>query len=91
MFARCLAGVDVDRHQGFGLVDDDVATRWQCDGWREQGVEVAFHLVLGKQRLVFAVELDVLGVGRHEHFHEVLGFTIGLITFDDHFIHIFGI
>ena len=37
------------------------------------------------------VELHVLGVGRHEHFHEVLGFTIGFIAFDDHFIHVLGV
>ena len=31
VFARRLAGVDVDRHQGFGLVDHDITAGWQCD------------------------------------------------------------
>ena len=50
-----------------------------------------FHAVAGEEWLVVGIELHVFGVGRHEHFHEVLGFTIGFVAFDQHFIDVLGI
>ena len=43
VFARRLAGVDVDRNQRFGLVDHHVAARRQRDGRRKQRIELQFR------------------------------------------------
>ncbi len=91
VFARRLARVDVDGDQRFRLVDHQIAARRQGDSRREQRVEMGFDLEAREQRLVVSIELHVLGVGRHEHFHEVLGLAIGLIALDDHLVHVLGV
>ena len=91
VFARRPAGVDVDRHQRFRLVDHHVAARGQGDGGRIEAVELAFRLIAREQRTWLLVELHVLRMARHKHLHEVLGFTIGVIALDDHLVDILGV
>ncbi|ODN69771.1 hypothetical protein A6302_02893 [Methylobrevis pamukkalensis] len=74
------AGVHVDRDQRLGLVDDDVAARAQGHLRREHRVELRLHRVAREDRRGVAVGLDVLGMARHEHAHEVLGLAVGLVT-----------
>ena len=50
MFAGGAAGIDVDRDQRLGLVDDDIAARFQRDGRREHGVELALDMHALEQR-----------------------------------------
>ena len=91
VLARRLAGVDVDRHQRFRLVDHHVAARRQRDGGRIEPVELAFRLVAREQRTRVLVGLHVLGVARHQHLHEVFHFTICLIALDDHLVDVLGV
>ena len=91
VLARRLAGVDVDRNQRLGLVDDEVAARRQRHRGREQRVELALHLEAGEQRPGVLVGLHVTGVARHQHLHEVLGFTIAVVALDEDLVHVLGV
>ena len=77
------AGIDVDRDQRLGLVDDQVAARAQRHLRREHRVELRLDAGAGEQRLRLAIGLHVLGMARHEHAHEVLGLAIGVLAGDD--------
>ena len=73
-FARRAAGVDVDRDQRLGLVDDDVAARAQLHDRIVDGVDLAFDLVALEQRLRrISIQLHPLGMAGHQHAHEGLG------------------
>ena len=86
MFARRATGVDVDRNQRLGLIDDDVAAGAQLHGRREHRVELALHAHAGEQRLAIAIELHRPHVGRHQHLHEIAGFLITGFTGDLDFV-----
>src|SRR5262249_39529762 len=86
VLARGPARVHVDRHQGLGLVEHDVAAGFQLHHRREHGVELAFDAVAGKHRLGVAIGLHILGVARHERPHEVLGFAVGLVARHQHLV-----
>ncbi len=57
----------------------------------EHAREVAFHLIAGEERQALVVELHVLGVGRHDHLHEVLGHAIATLALDQHLVDLLGI
>src|SRR5579862_4027437 len=59
-FADVLAGVDVDRDQRFGLVDDDVAAALEPDFRLERLVHLLFQAELFEQGRFFGVELYAL-------------------------------
>jgi hypothetical protein len=67
------AGIDVDRDQRLGLVDDDVATRTQLRDRRVDGVDLALPEAVQQPDLRVAVGADPLGVARHRCAHEGLG------------------
>ena len=52
-------------------VDDQVAAGSEGAVRAEERVKLALHLLLHEDRLGFLVGLDVLGMARHEHAHEV--------------------
>ena len=85
------ARVHVDRHQRLGHADHDVAARFKLHGRVEHRRQVAFHLEAREQRQRFLVELHVLGVARHDHFHEVLGHAIAAFAFDQNFVDLLGV
>src|SRR5215813_6220884 len=57
-FADEFAGVDVNRDQGFGLVDDDVSARFQPDARFDGLVDLGLDAVMLQDRRVLGVELD---------------------------------
>ena len=70
---------------------------WQTLGggvWMNPSVELragsqldrAEHAVLGEEGLRLAVGPHHLGMARHQHLHEVFGFTIAVFAGDDDFI-----
>ena len=63
MFARGAARVHVDRDQRLGLVDDDVAARFQRHGGREHRIELGFDMHALEQRNGVVVVLDVAAHG----------------------------
>ena len=76
MLSGRASGVDVDRDQGLGLVDHDVAAGAQLHGRREHRVELALDAVAREDRLGILVELHVFRMARHEHAHEFLGVLV---------------
>ena len=80
VFARRAAGIDVDGDKRLGLVDDDIAAGSQRHLRRKHRIELRFHAVARENRRLVLVGLDVLGMARHEHAHEVLSLAISLIA-----------
>ena len=77
------AGVDVDRDQRLGLVDDDVAARLQRHLRLQTSVELRLDAGAREDRVDVAVGLNDLGVARHQHAHEVFGFAVAVLAGDD--------
>ena len=84
--------VDVNGDQRLRGVDDDVAARLQMNHRAVHGIQLAFHLVAVEQRdRRVAGALDLLGVTRQQHAHEVLGRTVALLALDQHFVDVLGV
>ena len=76
------AGIDVDGDQRLGLVDDDVAAGLQRHLRLQHAVELRLDAVAREDRRRVAVGLHHLGVARHQHAHEVLGFAVAVLAGD---------
>src|SRR5687767_2408002 len=74
--------VDVDRGQGFCMVDDDRAARRQRDLARVGALDLVLDLEAGKERNVIAVELHLSDVARHHRLHERLRLLEDLVGVD---------
>ena len=82
--ARGAAGIDVDRDQRLGRVNDDRAARAQMHDRAVDLVELAFDLVAVKKRnLAVGVFLHSLGVRGQHGLHEDLGGLVGVLAVDD--------
>ena len=80
--------VDVDRDQCFGRVDDDIAARFQLDDRLIHRIQLVFDMVTLEQRHRIGIMLHLLGVARHQEFHEFLGRPVTLVAFDKYFVNI---
>ena len=88
-FAGGTAGVDVDRDQRLGLVDHQIAARPQLHRRLQHAVELRLDLVTGEQRLpAVAPELNLLGVGRHQHAHEIMRCSPAFLAIHQDFINV---
>ena len=85
-FARRATGIDIDGHQSLGRIDHDVSAGRQCHFRGLHRIELAFHLVAGKEGKGVAIGLHALGVARHERAHERFGRPIALVAFHEHFL-----
>ena len=86
------ARIDVDRNQGLGRVDDDVAAGFEANLGAVHGIELALHLIAVKQRYRrIPVALDVLGVARHQHAHEFLGRAVAFLSLDEDLLDILAV
>mmetsp|Transcript_18163 Transcript_18163/g.28373 ORF Transcript_18163/g.28373 Transcript_18163/m.28373 type:complete len:697 (-) Transcript_18163:5201-7291(-) len=74
--------VHVDGHKRLGDADHDITTRFQLNRRVEHAGQVRLDLIAGKERQAFGIELHVFGVGRHDHFHEVLGGAVAPLALD---------
>ena len=84
--ARRAAGVDVDRGEGFGRVDDDRAAGRELDHGAVHRVELVLDAVAEEERFLVLVELHQARAARHEHRHQPLGRAIALLALDQHFL-----
>ena len=75
---RRAPGIDVDRHQRLGLVNHQIAAGFEPHRGAVYRLKLFFDLVFQEDRECFLVMLDPAGMARHQHFHEVMRFTIGL-------------
>ena len=80
------ARVHVDGNQCLGYTDHDIATGLQLNGRVKHARQIAFDLIAREQRHGVLVVLHVLSMGRHDHFHEVLGHAIAGFAFYKHFV-----
>ncbi|CUX22301.1 membrane hypothetical protein [Agrobacterium deltaense Zutra 3/1] len=74
------ARVDVDGNQRFRLVDDEITARLQRHLRLQHAVELGFDTGAREDRVDVAVRLNHLGMARHQHLHEVFGFTIAFFA-----------
>ena len=88
MFLGGTARIHVDRNQSLGLVDDDIAARFQRDGGREHRVQLGLDMHALEQRHAVLVVVDELGMRGHQHAHEVLGVAEAFIAFHHHVLDI---
>ena len=79
---RRAPGVHIDRDEGFGLVDHQVAARAEGHHGRVDLTQMVFDPVMHEQRRRIAIGLNLLGLGWHQHPHEVSGFLEGGLAFD---------
>ncbi len=88
-FAGRTAGVNVNRDQCLGRVDNQITTGFKLYDRVEHRIKLAFHLETVEQRhaLIF-VGLHAFGMRRHQHLHEVFGNPVTIITFNQNFINI---
>ena len=78
-----VAAVDVDGHEGLGLVDDDRAALPQRHLALVDAGDLVVELVLVEQRLLAFVELQPADVPRHDDLQELLGPLEGLRLVDE--------
>src|ERR1035437_6508683 len=82
--ANEFAGVDVDRDEGLGLVDDDGAAGLEPDLGAQRLVDLLGNSELLEQRSVLGVELDAPDEGRLEALQEAQdAFVLGLAVDPD--------
>ena len=82
-------GVHVNRNKRFGDTNHDITTRRQLNRRVKHTVQVAFNLIARVKRHLFGIAFHVLGMGRHDHFHEVLGRAVTALACNDHFVDVF--
>ena len=78
-------GVDVDRDQGFGMVDDDGATGGQRYIAAISRLDLVFDLEARKQGNVVFVQLDLADIRRHHRRHKRLGLLKNFLGIDEDF------
>ena len=74
--------VHVHRHQRFGVVDHDGATRRQVHRAAEGRFDLMLDLEAGKQRRIVAVAFDPIFRLGHDVVHELLGLFIDVVGVD---------
>ena len=77
--------VDVDRHQSFGVVDDDGATGRQGHIAAVGGFDLVFNLKAREQRYIVVIQLHFMNVGRHHGRHERLCLLKNFRCVDENF------
>ena len=75
-------GVDIHRHQRFGVVDNDGAAAWQLHGAGIGRLDLVFDLEAAEQRCVIAVAFDTGSVLGHHVGHELLGLLVHVVGVD---------
>ena len=83
--------VHIDGDQCLCLVEDDVAAGLERHARADHRIELRFDPVLGEDRLVIAIGLDVLGMARHEHAHEILGLPVGFVARHENLVYVLGV
>src|SRR5439155_8587129 len=82
VFLAKAAAVDVDGHQGLGLIDDDGATGLEGHFSLVNLGDFGFELVLVEQRLATLIKLQPVRVPRHDEVQKFLGTLEGLRLVD---------
>ena len=89
--ARRPARVDVDGDKRLGLVDHQIATRFQGHLRTVDGVHLLLDLIALEDRLLVFVFLDPFDMAWDQHLHLLTGFLVAVLALDDHLIHFAGV
>ena len=89
--ARRPPRVDVDGDKRLGLVDHQIAPRFQRHLRAVDGVHLLLDLIALENRLLFLVFLNPLDVARDQHLHLLAGFLVALLALYDHLVNLAGI
>ncbi len=82
LFGRT-TGVDVNRDEGFGRVNDEVTTGLQRDLRITHFGNLVFNLIAMEERQFFVViDLNLVDMRRHQHLHKVAGIRKGFFARD---------
>ena len=84
MLARRPAGVDVDRDQRLGRVDDDIAAALELHERLVHRAQLVLDAVALEQRGRLAVQLHPPDVAGHQQLHEAAGGAIAVLALDQH-------
>src|SRR5262249_6955989 len=89
-FADVATGVDVDRRESLGLIDDEIAARGERNLARERTADLIFDAVRVEDGLVAGVKDDVLHALGHEHLDEPNEALVLLAVVDDDLLDVVG-
>ena len=81
-FADEFAGIDVDRDEGLGLIDDEIAAGFEPNSRLESLVDLFLDAERLEDRFVAGVELDAIDHPRGHAVHELDGAKIFFLTID---------
>ncbi len=85
-----LAGIDIDRDQRFGRLDDQVATGRQRNALLVNLIDLFFKLEFGKDRPFFLVQLDPLAEAGLDFLQRLLGLLQSVFVINQDLIDIGG-
>ena len=88
---RRTARVHIDGDERLGDPDDDIAARFELHDRVEHRAEVAFHLEPRKERHLLFVVHHLVGMGRHDHAHEIFGQTVAALALDENLVDLFRV
>src|SRR5215203_4086776 len=86
VLARRAAGVDVDRDQRLGRVDDEIAAGLELDDRLVHRAELVLDAVALEQGRGLRVDAYPPDVARHQELHEAPRRLIAFLAFDDHLV-----
>ena len=88
VFAGRAAGVDVDRHQSFGRVDDQITARLQLNDRVIHRLELIFGAITLIERNSVGIGLHLLHMARHQQLHEVARLLIAAFALHNDFVNV---
>ena len=88
IFGAEVAAVDVDGHQGLGLVDHDRSTRLQRHLALMDLGDFLIQSIAVEERLLALVELQAVNVAGHHQLEELAGPLVGRLLVDEDRIHV---
>src|SRR3546814_20599939 len=86
MLARRPAGVDVDLHQGFGGIDDQIAAGFELDERLVHARQLILDAEALEQGHLVGIGLNPPDVTRHQELHEGARGLVPLLTLDRYFV-----
>jgi len=85
VFLGRTAGVDVDRNQRLGRVDDQIAARFELHHRIIHRAQLIFGAITLEQRDGIGIGFHPARMAGHQHFHEGLGRFVAILAFDHDF------
>ena len=82
------AGVDVDRNQGFGRINNNRTAAGQFNFALKCGLDLRFNLIAIEQRYRIFIQLDLILITGHHFLHEIECVVVRILSVDQYGIDI---